>query len=59
MIWVHDLADVFLESAKLFKYAGKEGISDALFYSFAISWVNDANKRIELSVGTLFLFCRS
>ncbi len=39
VIWVHDCADVFLESAKMFKYVGWERVSDALFYSFAVSWV--------------------
>jgi hypothetical protein len=39
VLWVHDMSDVFLESAKMFKYAGWNGISDLLFYSFAISWV--------------------
>ncbi len=39
VIWVHDCADVFLESAKMFKYVGLEKISDLLFYSFAVSWV--------------------
>ncbi len=36
--WVHDCSDVFLENAKLFKYAGVERISDVLFLSFAASW---------------------
>ena len=39
VLWVHDGADVFLESAKMFKYSGKEFISDILFYCFAISWM--------------------
>ncbi len=39
VIWVHDCADVFLESAKMLKYVGWEKPSDALFYAFAISWV--------------------
>ena len=38
MLWVHDCADVFLESAKMFKYIGAEKLSDVLFYGFAISW---------------------
>ncbi len=39
VLWVHDQADVFLESAKMFKYLGWNGISDVLFYGFALSWV--------------------
>lgn len=39
VLWVHDCADIFLESAKMFKYAGLEAISNALFYGFAISWM--------------------
>ena len=39
VLWVHDLADVFLETAKMFKYLGKNVISDLLFYGFAASWV--------------------
>ncbi|TRY70008.1 hypothetical protein TCAL_13985 [Tigriopus californicus] len=39
VLWVHDCADVFLESAKMFRYLGKQSISDALFYGFAISWM--------------------
>ena len=39
VLWVHDCADVFLESAKMFKYIGAEKVSDILFYGFAVSWV--------------------
>jgi len=39
VLWVHDCADVFLESAKVFKYAGWESVSNALFYTFAGSWL--------------------
>ena len=39
VLWVHDCADVFLESAKMLKYAGREAVSDILFYLFAISWM--------------------
>ena len=39
VLWVHDCADVFLESAKMFKYAGRETLSDLLFYGFAVSWM--------------------
>ena len=39
VLWVHDAADVFLESAKMFKYGGIEKLSDVLFYGFAICWM--------------------
>jgi hypothetical protein len=39
VLWVHDQADVFLESAKVFKYLGWNALADILFYGFAISWM--------------------
>jgi ceramide synthetase len=35
---VHDVSDIFLESAKLFKYGGAIKVSEVLFASFAASW---------------------
>jgi hypothetical protein len=35
---VHDIADIFLESAKLFKYSGSKKISEMLFAGFALTW---------------------
>merc|ERR1712241_922540 len=35
---IHDVADIFLESAKLFKYGGAKKVSEALFASLAASW---------------------
>ncbi len=35
---IHDIADIFLESAKLCKYGGAKKVSEALFASFAASW---------------------
>ncbi|TRY74822.1 hypothetical protein TCAL_04534 [Tigriopus californicus] len=39
VLWVHDCADVFLETAKAFKYAKYPKTSDVFFYFFAISWI--------------------
>lgn len=39
VMWVHDLSDVFLESAKMFRYAGRESIAHFCFYCFALSWM--------------------
>lgn len=36
---LHDASDVFLESAKIFKYAGKELAASLFFASFALSWL--------------------
>ena len=35
---IHDVADIFLESAKLCKYGGAKNMSEFLFGSFAVSW---------------------
>ena len=35
---IHDIADIFLESAKLCKYGGAKKVSEILFGSFALSW---------------------
>lgn len=35
---IHDIADIFLESAKLCKYGGAKKVSEVLFASFAASW---------------------
>merc|ERR1711988_995431 len=35
---IHDVADIFLESAKLCKYGGAKKVSEILFGSFALSW---------------------
>ena len=35
---IHDIADIFLESAKLCKYGGAKKASEVLFGSFAVSW---------------------
>lgn len=35
---LHDISDVFMEAAKLFKYGENEFIASALFGLFAISW---------------------
>ena len=36
---VHDVADVFLEAAKMFKYAEKQRVCDALFGTFTVTWI--------------------
>jgi len=38
VLMVHDVSDIFLESAKLFKYGGAQKVSEVLFASFAASW---------------------
>ena len=35
---IHDVADIFLESAKLCKYGGAKKLSEVLFGMFAVSW---------------------
>ena len=35
VLWVHDQADVFMDTAKMFKYLGKDFTADLLFYTFA------------------------
>eukprot|EP00095_Tigriopus_kingsejongensis_P001622 snap_masked-scaffold289_size220122-processed-gene-1.19 protein:Tk01622 transcript:snap_masked-scaffold289_size220122-processed-gene-1.19-mRNA-1 annotation:"ceramide synthase 6-like" len=39
VLWVHDCADVFLESAKMFRYLGNRAFSEVLFYGFAVAWM--------------------
>lgn len=39
VLLIHDIADIFLESAKLFKYSGAQRISELLFGSFAVTWI--------------------
>jgi len=36
---IHDISDIFLEAAKIFKYLGYENMSTALFAGFLLSWV--------------------
>lgn len=36
---IHDISDIFLESAKLANYAEQESLSLNLFIAFALSWV--------------------
>jgi ceramide synthetase len=36
---IHDISDIFLESAKLARYADYERLALQLFASFAVSWV--------------------
>jgi len=36
---LHDISDIFLEGAKLAKYADKEQLALQLFVSFALSWI--------------------
>jgi ceramide synthetase len=35
---LHDVSDVFLESAKLCKYGSRETAADLLFGGFMLSW---------------------
>ena len=39
VMWVHDQADVFMDTAKMFKYLGKDFTADLLFYTFACIFV--------------------
>ncbi|GAU95617.1 hypothetical protein RvY_07207 [Ramazzottius varieornatus] len=39
VLLIHDVADVFLEGAKLARYANKPRICDALFVVFTIVWI--------------------
>ena len=39
IMWVHDIADVFLENAKLCLYLKYAKVADAIFYVFAVVWV--------------------
>lgn len=34
----HDVSDVLMEAAKLFKYCGAEAASTAIFVAFMLSW---------------------
>ena len=36
---IHDCADIFLETAKLFKYAGYRKFSEIYFGGFAVAWI--------------------
>ena len=38
VLLIHDIADIFLESAKLCKYGGAQKASEGFFGSFAVSW---------------------
>lgn len=39
LMLLHDISDIFLEAAKLARYADKENLALYLFLSFALSWV--------------------
>eukprot|EP00095_Tigriopus_kingsejongensis_P010686 snap_masked-scaffold261_size233860-processed-gene-1.12 protein:Tk10686 transcript:snap_masked-scaffold261_size233860-processed-gene-1.12-mRNA-1 annotation:"lag1 longevity assurance homolog 6-like" len=39
VLWVHDCSDVFLESAKMFRYVRMERLAHLCFYVFALSWM--------------------
>lgn len=36
---LHDISDIFLEGAKLARYANRETLATQLFVAFALSWV--------------------
>ena len=39
VMWIHDIADIFLENAKLCNYLGWKSLSHLLFYGLIISWL--------------------
>ena len=38
-MWIHDIADIFLENAKLCNYLGRKSLSYLFFYGLIISWL--------------------